>query len=216
MVVAIDGPAGVGKSTIAKMIAAKCGFYYLNSGSFYRAYTYNQQRLGKDVFDFPDLLRNAKEHKISIEEGNICLDGVNVEDKLHTSQVDAVVAQVSAYAPLREYVNGQLQRIAKGMDVIAEGRDITSVVFPEAEVKCYFDATPEIRAKRRYAQQKDSETYEEVLEAIKKRDEIDKKKAVGALKRVSDALYVDTSYLTIEDVCERVVSAIFRVKNDVK
>ncbi|MFA6845889.1 MAG: (d)CMP kinase [Sphaerochaetaceae bacterium] len=212
MIVAIDGPAGVGKSTIAKLISKKCGFYYLNSGSFYRAYTYNQQKLGADPFDFPLLLENAKKIKLSIRDAQICIDGQSVEDKLHTPSVDAVVAQVSAYAPLRFYVNEQLRAIAAGVDVIVEGRDITTIVFPDADVKFYFDANPEVRAKRRFLQHPENESYEDVLKIIKMRDDIDKNKPVGALKIASDAFYIDTSYLTTEQVCEKVVSAIFSCK----
>lgn len=213
MICAIDGPAGVGKSTIARMVAEKCGFSYLNTGSFYRAYTYNQQRLGFDTGDLPLLLENARKIKLALKKGNIFLDGENVEDKLHTREVDASVAQVSAYPPLRFYVNEQLRSLSRGMDVIAEGRDITTVVFPHAEVKCYFDASCEVRAKRRFAQQRESATYEEVLSTLRMRDEIDRNKSFGALKIAPDALYIDTSYLTMEEVCERVVSAIFCVKS---
>lgn len=216
MRVAIDGPAGVGKSTIAKMIADKCGFYYLNSGSFYRAYTYNQQVRGGDTSNFADVLENAKKIKLSIEDGAICIDGKNVEDKLHSPEVDKDVAKVSTYAPLRSYVNDQLRKVSEGMDVIAEGRDITTVVFPDAEVKCFFDASPEVRARRRLEQHPENGTFESVLQAIKERDEIDRNKKVGALKCADDALYIDTSYLTIEQVCEKVLSAIFACKNEGK
>ncbi|MFA7119612.1 MAG: (d)CMP kinase, partial [Sphaerochaetaceae bacterium] len=120
--------------------------------------------------------------------------------------------QVSAYAPLRFYVNEQLRAIAAGVDVIVEGRDITTIVFPDADVKFYFDANPEVRAKRRFLQHPENESYEDVLKIIKMRDDIDKNKPVGALKIASDAFYIDTSYLTTEQVCEKVVSAIFSCK----
>jgi cytidylate kinase len=215
MIVAIDGPAGVGKSSIAKKIAETCGFYYLNSGSFYRAYTYRHLSLGKDPSDDESVLDTARHTDLSVKDGAICMDGVSVEDRLHTPDVDAFVAKVSVYPPLREYVNTQLREISKGLDVIAEGRDVTTVVFPDADLKCYFDARPEIRAKRRFGQHPEGQTYESVLEQIMKRDEIDRNKAVGALKVAPDALYIDTSYLTIGQVCEKVLSAIFAHKSEV-
>ncbi|MDT4761464.1 (d)CMP kinase [Sphaerochaeta sp. PS] len=212
MVVAIDGPAGVGKSSIARMIADKCGFYYLNSGSFYRAYTYAHLRSGKDPFDDEGVLATAMATEITVKDGMICIDGNSVEDRLHTSEVDAVVAQISANPALRDQVNIQLREIAKGLDVVVEGRDITTVVFPDAELKCYFDAEPSVRAERRFKQHPQGQSYEEVLAQIVARDAIDKNKQIGALKVASDALYIDTSHLTIGQVCEKVLSAIFAHK----
>ncbi|MBG0766213.1 (d)CMP kinase [Sphaerochaeta halotolerans] len=215
MVVAIDGPAGVGKSSIAQMIAKTCNFYYLNSGSFYRAYTYLHVQEGRDPMNYPSVLETAKQYVLSIEDGHICVNGSDIEDKLHTPEVDAVVAQVSSYPPLRNYVNEQLRRISKDMNVVVEGRDITTVVFPDADLKCYFDAKPEVRAERRLQQHPDGQDYATVLRQIKMRDEIDKGKEVGALRVAEDALYIDTSYLTIGQVCEKVLSAIFTLKGDV-
>ncbi|MFA7559271.1 MAG: (d)CMP kinase [Sphaerochaeta sp.] len=212
MIVAIDGPAGVGKSSIAKMLAEQSEFTYLNSGSFYRAYTYLHQQAGKDPSDVEGVLQTAKNNPLTLVDGRIHANGVYIEDHLRTKEVDAVVAQVSAYPPIRAHVNEQLKEIAKGHDMIVEGRDITTVVFPDAELKIYFDAKPEVRAQRRYDQNPTGTTYEEVLAGVKARDEIDRNKAVGALKQAADALYIDTSYLTMNEVCERVLSAIFTVK----
>jgi cytidylate kinase len=212
MIVAIDGPAGVGKSSIAKMIAETCGFYYLNSGSFYRAYTYQHIVDGKNPSDDEAVLETARKTNLSVKEGQICIDGIPVEDKLHTPSVDSFVAKVSVYPPLRSYVNKQLRQIAEGLDVIAEGRDVTTVVFPDADLKCYFDANPEIRAERRFKQHPTGQSYDSVLKQIIERDEIDRNKRVGALKVAPDALYIDTSYLTIGQVCEKVLSAIFKHK----
>lgn len=214
MVVAIDGPAGVGKSTIAKMIAQECNFFYLNSGSFYRAYTYLQVQEGKDPMDFPSVLQTAKHHVLAVEEGHICVDGKNIEDQLHTREVDRYVAKVSAYPPLREIVNEQLRRISKDIDVVVEGRDITTVVFPDAELKCYLDAKPEVRAERRFKQHPDGQDYGTVLKEIIERDHIDRTKPVGALQIAQGALYIDTSYLTMGQVCEKVLSAIFTLKGE--
>ncbi|MDD3903787.1 MAG: (d)CMP kinase [Sphaerochaeta sp.] len=215
MVVAIDGPAGVGKSSIAKMIADQCGFYYLNSGSFYRAYTLMHIRSGKDPLDNNDVLKTAKNTSITIKEGLICVDDISIEHLLHTPQVDEFVAKVSAFPPLRLLVNDQLREISKGLDVVVEGRDITTVVFPDADLKCFFDAKPEIRAERRFKQHPTDQSYETVLQQIIERDEIDRNKEVGALKIADDALYIDTSYLTIGQVCEKVLSAIFALKSEI-
>ncbi len=216
MVVAIDGPAGVGKSSIAKMVASQSGFSYLNSGSFYRAYTWLHLTEGGNVNDLPGLLERAKGTTVTIEDGHLFLDGSDIEDQLHTPLVDRHVASISAYVPLRSYVNEQLVKIAEKIDVIVEGRDITTVVFPDAELKIFFDAKPEVRAQRRYLQHPGDLSYEEVLEQIIARDEIDRNKPVGALAVAEDALYIDTSYLTMEQVCEKVLSAIFARKSDSK
>ena len=212
MVVAIDGPAGVGKSTIAKMIAQSCNFYYLNSGSFYRAYTFLHIQEGKDPMDFPSVLETARQHVLSVDGGRICVEGEDIEDELHTSEVDRFVAKISAYSPLREHVNEQLRRISKDMDVVVEGRDITTVVFPDADLKCYFDAKPEVRAERRFKQHPDGLDYETVLKEIQERDHIDRTKPVGALQVADGALYIDTSHLTMVQGCEKVLSAIFALK----
>jgi cytidylate kinase len=213
MVVAIDGPAGVGKSSIAVMLAQQSGFSYLNSGSFYRAYTWLHLSEGGKPEDLEQLLATARTYKIDIVDGRLHANGTDIEDHLHTALVDRHVAQISAYPPLREHVNEQLKRIAAALDVIVEGRDITTVVFPDAELKCYFDAEPEIRARRRYNQHPDEASFDEVLAQIIARDEIDRNKPVGSLQVAEDALYIDTSYLTMEQVCEKVLSAIFTLKS---
>jgi cytidylate kinase len=194
------------------MLAEKSTFTYLNSGSFYRAYTYLHLQKGKDVTDLAGVLATAQEVRLRLIDGHIHVNGIDIEDKLRTKEVDAVVAQVSAYPPLRSYVNEQLKEIAHGKDMIVEGRDITTVVFPDAELKIFFDAKPEIRAERRFRQNPEGTTYEEVLAGVKARDEIDRNKAVGALRQAEDALYIDTSYLTMDEVCEKVLSAVFALK----
>ncbi len=216
MVVAIDGPAGVGKSSIAKLVAERSGFSYLNSGSFYRAYTYIHLAAGGDPADLEALLGRARGTVVQIKDGHLFLDGEDIEGQLHTAQVDRHVAAISAYVPLRSYVNEQLVKIAEKIDVIVEGRDITTVVFPHAELKIFFDAEPSVRAQRRFLQHPDGQSFEEVLAQIIARDEIDRNKPVGALIVAPDALYVDTSYLTMEQVCEKVLSAIFARKSDSK
>ena len=208
MVIAIDGPAGVGKSSIARLLAKKLNFYYLNTGSFYRAITFAGLKSNIDLDDRAAVLAFAKTIKLSIKNGDICIDDKDVEDKLHLPEVDINASKISSNPQLRLYLNSVMLSIVEGMNIVTEGRDTTTVIFPDAEVRCYFDAKPEVRAKRRMNQIKTDQTYEEILAKIVQRDEMDKNKEFGALKIASDAIYIDTSYLTIDAVCEKVVSAI--------
>ncbi len=208
MIVAIDGPAGCGKSTIAKKIAADNGFYFLNTGSFYRAVTRAQLDRGLDIKDTDSVLETAKSIEISVRDGNICIDGVDVEERLHGPDIDQYVSYVSSDPRLRAIVTDLVRKVAGKMDIVTEGRDTTTVIFPDAEFKFYFDASAEIRADRRIKQHPEGQTYEEVLAKIIERDNNDKNKAVGALKIAPDAVYVDTSLLTIEEVCEKVTMVI--------
>lgn len=210
MVIAIDGPAGSGKSTIARILAHELGFYFLNTGSFYRAYTYAQIKSGKDPLDKDSVLETAKNTKLSVLDGNIAIDGVNSEMHLHTPLVDKYCSPVSADPRLRDHVNEQVREIAKGMNIVTEGRDTTTVIFPDAEYKFYFDASAEIRARRRKEQQPDGPSYEEILKSIIQRDENDRNKAVGALKIADNAIYIDTTDLTIKQVCDKVKKVIGR------
>ncbi len=206
MTVAIDGPAGCGKSTIAKLIAKRLGFYFLNTGSFYRAVTYAHLKKGLDPRDRESVLETAKSITITVSDGNICIDGDDVEDKLHGPDVDLNASYVSSDPRVREIITERVRQIAADMNIVTEGRDTTTVIFPDAEYKFYFDASSKVRAERRIKQHPEGQTFEEVLRLIEERDENDRNKEVGALKRAKDAVYIDTSYLTIEQVCEKVVS----------
>ncbi len=214
MIVAIDGPAGVGKSTIAKRIADTCGFFFVNSGNFYRAITYKHILQGKDLFDKRSLIQTAENSSLCIEHGKLMLDGANVEGKLHTDVIDAHVARISAIKPIRICVNKALQESANQTNIIMEGRDITTVVFPDAELKVYLDASIEIRAKRRYKQQETALSLEDIEKEIEKRDKIDEGKEFGALRVSDDVEYIDTSYLTIDAVCEKVVKKIINLRKN--
>lgn len=206
MIIAIDGPAGCGKSTVAKTLAKRLGFYFLNTGSFYRAITYAHILKGGDCSDKPAVLETARNTHITVENGDICIDGQDVESKLHCPEVDLNASYVSSDPAVREIVTARVREIAGAMDIVTEGRDTTTVIFPDAEGKFYFDASAEIRARRRFEQGEGDLSYEEILAQIIKRDENDRNKAVGALKIAPDACYIDTSYLTIEQVCEKVIS----------
>lgn len=208
MIVAIDGPAGVGKSTISKMISEKLGLYYLNSGNFYRGITLNVLKSGCDPQDNASNERIASKTLFEICQGRFFVDGEDVEDKLHTKEIDLNSSKISCNPAIREIVNERIHELTKTTSVVAEGRDMTTVVFPNADFKFFFDAKPEVRAKRRFDQNPNAMPYEQVLSEINERDFIDRNKPVGGLKLAEDAHYVDTSYLTIDEVCGKVVDII--------
>ncbi len=208
MIIAIDGPAGAGKSTIAKKTAERLGIFYLNSGNFYRAVTVAVLNRGFDPRNNEQVLEAARTCKFSIHNGRLILDGEDVEDLLHTDRVDEWVAEHSAIVDVRHIVNDHLRKIGGNVDAVVEGRDISSVVFPDADYKVFLDASAEERAKRRYKQGISTLCFEEIMENIKKRDQIDSNKPYGSLIITNDAFYLDTSDLTIEQVCDKVISKI--------
>ncbi len=202
MVIAIDGPAGTGKSTVAHQVAQDLGITFLNSGSFYRALALALLDEGLSLEDEDAVMNFVKKQKLDYKNSHLILNGKDVEEKLHQDKVDAVVSQVSAIVPLRHFVNDRMREIVKSLDVICEGRDMTTVVFPQAEHKFYLDASIDVQAERRFKQGVSGLTLEEIKEAIRKRDEMDRNKAEGSLKKADDAIYIDTSHLTISQVCE--------------
>ena len=208
MIIAMDGPAGTGKSTIASLIAKKLKITYLNSGSFYRALTMALNSSDIDISDSEKVLEFCKKQKLEYKNSRLVLNGVDVEDHLHDDAVSEKVAQVSSIVPVRHLVNEKMQEITKSLDIVCEGRDMTTVVFPDAQYKFYLDASVDVQAQRRFDQGVSNMTLEEVKAAIIKRDEIDRNKAEGALKRAPDAFYIDTSNLTIEQVCAIILSKI--------
>ena len=208
MVVAIDGPAGVGKSSLASRIAEGFGFFNLNSGSFYRAMAVRALDAGVDISDENAVAEMADSAKFDIIEGRLYMDGNDMENRLRTDEVDHWSSVVSTIVPLRHAVNRHLRTLAKSMDLVAEGRDMTTVVFPDAEVKIYLDADPSVRAKRRFEQGTSGRSLEELERSIRIRDERDKNKKEGSLVIAEGALVMDTSALTLDQVYEKVTGLI--------
>ncbi|HBK58138.1 MAG TPA: (d)CMP kinase [Spirochaetaceae bacterium] len=211
MKVAIDGPAGGGKSTIARMIAEDFGFLYINSGNLYRAIAYLALQENICWQDSKAMIALVQRHHFDyLPDGSVDVDGKILDGELRSPQVDAIVSQVSAIPEIRAQVNLIIRSISEGKDVVSEGRDITTVVFPDAEIKLYLDASPEVRATRRFKErlaQQTSDTpasIEEIRKNIEMRDKLDAQKTVGALKIAQDAIYLDTSDLTIQQVYEKV------------
>lgn len=212
MVVALDGPAGAGKSSVARRVAERAGFSWLNSGSFYRAVTWAVMESGLDPADRDAVIRIARAARLDVDgEGGVTVEGRPVERLLRSDAIDAWVARHSAIPEVRAEVNRRLRGIAAARDVVVDGRDIATVVFPDAEVKIYLDADVATRARRRHAQGTSGLTLEQIERAIAERDRFDRAKPAAPLMVAPGALVLDTSHLTIEEVCERVLDAI-RVK----
>ena len=208
MIVAIDGPAGTGKSTVAKIIAEKLNITFLNSGSFYRGITLGLLRDKIDLNNEEKILEYAENLDLDYVNEHLILNGEDVNHLLHQDIISEHSSPIYAIVELRNIVNKKLRKITEKQSVVCEGRDITTVVFPNAEYKFYLDATSEVRAKRRFNQGVSDLSFEEIKAAIEKRDEIDKNKKVGALKIAEDATYIDTSLLTIDEVCEIIIGKI--------
>ena len=208
MIIAIDGPAGTGKSTIAKLISEKLNITFLNSGSFYRGITLALLRANIDQKDEQKVLDFAEKLNLDYVNDHLILNGEDVNHLLHQDIVSEHASPVSAIVELRHIVNKKLRKITETQSVVCEGRDITTVVFPNAEYKFYLDASSEVRALRRFNQGVSELSLEEIKASIEKRDEIDKNKKVGALKIAEDATYIDTSLLTIDEVCAIILSKI--------
>ena len=214
MVVAIDGPAGVGKSTVAQEVARAAGFLYLNSGSFYRAVTLAVLESNADPEDREKVIAAARAARLEMRDGSLALNGRDVEAAIRSDTVDRWVARHSSIPEVRDIVNRGLRRLADGRDVVMDGRDIGTVVFPNAEVKIFLDADVKTRAGRRFNQGTSGMALAEIERGIAERDRVDRSKAVGRLDMAKDALYMDTSHLTIHEVCERVNQAILLKKNN--
>ncbi len=219
-VVAIDGPAGTGKGTIAKLIAQELNLVNIDTGAMYRSITLEAIRQGiNSIEEKEKLIEIAKNIKIEMTNNNgeqeIFLNGENVSKEIRSTEVSGFVSQVSSIPEIRELMVNLQRKMAEGKNVIMEGRDITTVVFPNANVKIYLDADVEERAKRRYKENKEKgmqTTFKETLEAMKKRDYNDMHKPVGALKIAEDAIVVETTNMTIDEVKEKVNNIILKNK----
>lgn len=216
-IVAVDGPADSGKGTITKRIEKELGLVNLDTGATYRCVALEALRHGLTVNDEEEIVKLLDNMDIKIEnEGEkdiIYLNGEDVTKTIRETPVTEAVSPMSAIIPVREKMIKLQRKLAEGKNVIVEGRDIGTVVFPHADLKIYLDADEEIRAKRRYEESIKSGidiTYDEVLKHIQWRDMNDKSKKVGALKKADDAIVIDTSDMTIEEVVQTVKREIER------
>lgn len=204
MRVAIDGPSGSGKSSVAKAIANKLGLLHLDTGGMYRTLGY---KIIKDNLSLDNIEESLKNLDLKIINKKFFLDGEDVSEKIRSNEVSKMASKVSSIKSVREYMVNLQRKISSDHDVILDGRDIGTVVFPNAEVKIYLTATPEIRAKRRYLED-GSVSYEKILEDILKRDYDDSHREHSPLKIAQGAKIIDTDNLNFEEVVEKIIEVI--------
>jgi cytidylate kinase len=214
MVVAIDGPAGSGKSTIAKKVAKNTGFSYLDSGLLYRGIAKAVLDSGQDPEDPVVVAAIASQCRFEMPANELLLNGRPLTE-IHTDRIDRWSAIHSKIIEVREWVNSQIRDIAGGSDIIVMGRDIATIVFPDAELKIFLDASIQARAARRYRQGSSVLNEQEIRQQIEQRDAIDREKPVGKLVQAPDALYIDASDLTIDEVCDRVEREILKALREI-
>jgi len=212
-VIAIDGPAGAGKSTIAKLVAEKLHFLYVDTGAMYRALTLKAINEKIPFSDEEKLIEMAKNTEIELQDNDtgyrVLLDGRDVSEAIRTEEVSKGTHFIASILPIREILWKMQRQLREKYDIVMEGRDIGSKVFPDAQLKIFLDASVKERAKRRYLQLKkmgikgDLVTIEkEIIE----RDEKDRKRSISPLVKLPDAIYVDTTGMTIEEVIERIIN----------
>lgn len=207
MIITIDGPAGSGKSTVASRLAEVLGFQYLRTGLMYRAVALAGLRRGVDWNDPDALVRVAKEIRLTFDGPHIFLDGEDVSTEVETLRVTAVTKYSAGNPAIRDILTAMQQEYASKTNCITEGRDQGTVVFPNAELKIYLDATPEERARRRFEQKKalgEPADYDEILAGIVQRDFEDSTREIAPLKPAPDAVHILSDGMTVEEVVEKI------------
>lgn len=217
-IISLDGPSGAGKSTVAKLVAKKLGYKYLDTGAMYRAVTLFFLNKNINIQNDNEIISAISDLKISFDNNNkIYLNDVDVSEEIRSIKVVNMVSQVSSISIVRKSMVSLQRAIAENGNYVVDGRDIGSVVFPLAKYKFYIDASVEIRAKRRYEEevQKGKDiTFEEVIDSIKKRDEFDSNREDSPLVVPKDAIIIDTTNMTIDEVVQKITDVVFNKKSN--
>ena len=214
-VVAIDGPTASGKGTVAQAVAEKLGFHYLDSGSLYRLAALAASRLGIDLADAIAVARVAANLHIAFRDGKTWLDGIDVGDEIRTESASQNASRVAALPPVRDALMTLQRNFRAAPGLVADGRDMGSVVFPDAVLKVYLTASAEARAERRTKQLKQkgiSAIIDDVVKELRSRDDRDSNRPVAPLKHYPDALLLDTTGITADEAVEKILRWVRQVK----
>lgn len=210
LIIAIDGPSGAGKGTIARAVATRLGYRHIDTGAMYRALAWKAIHDGVDLADEAALSALAGHMVLDVGEGRVRVDDHDVAAAIRTFEIDTAAAVVARYPRVREALIARQRALGDGGGVVMEGRDIGTVVFPAAGVKVYLDASPEERARRRatdpsHTAGRSSAAIHEVATALEERDRLDRTRAASPLTQAQDAVVIDTTALSIDEAVERVL-----------
>lgn len=206
--VTVDGPSGSGKSTVCKLISNILNIEYLDTGSMYRSLAYFCLKENINLEDEEEVMHVLNNLEITFESSKIKVNGEFLRDKIRTNDVSMAASEVSTYYSVRERLVEIQRQIASNKAIIIDGRDAGTNILKNADYKFYLDASPEVRAKRRFNEQKDDSSYETILKDIKLRDEQDKNRKYAPLKRAEDAVYINSDDMNIDEVVEKIIEII--------
>lgn len=206
--VTVDGPSGSGKSTVCKLISNILNIEYLDTGSMYRSLAYFCLKKNINLEDEEEVMHVLNNLEITFESSKIKVNGDFLRDKIRTNDVSMAASKVSTYYSVRERLVEIQRQIASNKAIIIDGRDAGTNILKNADYKFYLDASPEVRAKRRFNEQKDDSSYEAILKDIKLRDEQDKNRKYAPLKRAEDAVYINSDDMNIDEVVEKIIEII--------
>ncbi|MCM8801557.1 MAG: (d)CMP kinase [Candidatus Omnitrophica bacterium] len=216
MIIAIDGPSGAGKSTVAKILAKRLGFLYIDTGAMYRALTLKVLKNNIDINDKEKIIQLARNTQIDLKndpEGNllVCLDGQDVSLQIRQPQITRFVSEIARIKEVRQVMLDLQRKLGRKRDAVLDGRDIGTVVFPDAEKKFYIDADFKERLRRRYKELRElgyKVTLEDVESDLKNRDKIDSTREFAPLRKAEDAVYIDTTQMSIEEVVNKILESL--------